>query len=913
MPRAITQTFEFETVSTGSTRGTVRQIANVTTEIDDMGEQSDNSARQVDDLEGGLFNLGDAASFAAGGLATLAIEAGLSALTNLAGDVLGVGESMNLLEAQTGKASEELGELETISQRLFAREGLGDSFDEVAQALSTVSRVTGETGQALEDTTRKALIMSETFGADITESVRAADTAAEQFGISTSEAMDLLFFGIQQTGDPANDLLDTFNEYSGNFAEMGLTAEQALALLSSSLEGGARNTDDAADALREFQIRLKENPQILEDAFEGMDDEGFFTDFEQGFADGADALGFTLDMLRQIEDPIERNAAGVALFGTRWEDMGEEAFLAMSLSTEGLENFEGATDRAGDALQRGPQQALDRFMRTMKLGLANALGPFIERGFNLLADVLDDLPGLFDRVAGAIDSVIAPVQTLIAVAQQFGLQSPQFFGFLTKFFGPETAADIKRVTDALAELDFNRLADELFNNLLSGAGRLGAIINDQIIQPVVDFLRNVDWSAVASRALELYTQLLKIEFEVFQWVLENIISPIADAIGEVDWATEIDGALDVIIPAILTGTKTLSAWATSLGARLRIEINNIDWSAIQGVLDDILGALLTGAVAIADLVGEHIIEPIKSALSDETEIQNIATEAGKLVGQIAGGMLDAIGDINQWTFDNIIKPMIDALLGEAAGEDEDGVHGGGKSLGQSVLDGIASVFSTLATAPIWFVGNIVLPFVEGLTGVDFSELLDEGKRLGNKILEGIASTFDDIVTWVDENIFVPVKNALTGVVDSVVEEGKAIGQGIIDGMEQGIEDAFDQFTEFFLGKIGGIVEDALKLLGIASPSKVFAEIGQELVAGLAVGVSDTDPAERAMSGLAQSTTSAMLDSSSMATSVNNGGNTLIVQNLSVGSANEIGPALDRLEKEAKRRNMTILQPLRGAR
>ncbi len=63
-----------------------------------------------------------------------------------------------------------------------------------------------------------------------------------------------------------------------------------------------------------------------------------------------------------------------------------------------------------------------------------------------------------------------------------------------------------------------------------------------------------------------------------------------------------------------------------------------------------------------------------------------------------------------------------------------------------------------------------------------------------------------------------------------------IGKAMIDGLVQGITNAGGAILSAMTGAVSGAIDGAKKLLGIASPSKVFAEIGGQTGAGMVEGV-----------------------------------------------------------------------------
>ena len=101
-----------------------------------------------------------------------------------------------------------------------------------------------------------------------------------------------------------------------------------------------------------------------------------------------------------------------------------------------------------------------------------------------------------------------------------------------------------------------------------------------------------------------------------------------------------------------------------------------------------------------------------------------------------------------------------------------------------------------------------------------------------------------------------IKTLVSGIVDSLPEIGKAAGEivgtllkgladlwngfvdagrNIVEGIWSGIEGAWQWFRDKVNGFFKGIVDGVKSSLGIASPSKVFAAIGENMAAGLGVG------------------------------------------------------------------------------
>ena len=62
------------------------------------------------------------------------------------------------------------------------------------------------------------------------------------------------------------------------------------------------------------------------------------------------------------------------------------------------------------------------------------------------------------------------------------------------------------------------------------------------------------------------------------------------------------------------------------------------------------------------------------------------------------------------------------------------------------------------------------------------------------------------------------------------------GADLVEGLKQGIANAWDSLANWLRGKIEDLIGGVLAALGIGSPSKVFAEIGENMMRGLKLGL-----------------------------------------------------------------------------
>ncbi len=203
-----------------------------------------------------------------------------------------------------------------------------------------------ETIEELENTTEKALLLRDTFGFEVNESIRAANMLMTQFEMSADEAYTLIAQGAQNGLNKNDDLLDTINEYSVHYKQMGYTGEEFFNSLINGAEAGTFSVDKLGDAMKEFGIRTKDTADSTTEVFEliGLDADIMREKFIAGGETAREATEETITALFELDDKVKQNQAGVQLFGTMWEDLGADGVKA-------LMDIKGEADKSANVLQ----------------------------------------------------------------------------------------------------------------------------------------------------------------------------------------------------------------------------------------------------------------------------------------------------------------------------------------------------------------------------------------------------------------------------------------------------------------------------------------------------------------------------------------------------------------------------------
>lgn len=114
------------------------------------------------------------------------------------------------------------------------------------------------------------------------------------------------------------------------------------------------------------------------------------------------------------------------------------------------------------------------------------------------------------------------------------------------------------------------------------------------------------------------------------------------------------------------------------------------------------------------------------------------------------------------------------------------------------------------------------------------------------VVEGIWEAIRTIVSKAFENIktmFGAAKDALLTlwdrIWDSIREKVVSIGTGIVNGIKEGISNAWETFVGWLLDKLGSVIGGIMDFFGIGSPAKATMPIGEALAQGIIVGWQQT--------------------------------------------------------------------------
>lgn len=703
--------------------------------LDGLESGLDNAKGQTD---GWFRDLAGNSTAALGGVVVGAATAAVAAVGAIGVAAFGVSNDVATatanIQAELGTTAEEAQRLGDIATDVWGNNFAG-SITEAAGAVGIIRQQLGDLADdELQRATENAFRLQDVFGVEVPESVDAAKTLMEQFGLTSEEAFDFIAKGFQNGLNRSDDFLDTIGEYSVQFASGGADAAQFFSLLESGMQGGMLGTDKAADAFKEFRVRIQDGSDATIGALEML---GISTDtLLEGMADGtitaADAFDIVLRALNDVDDENVRMQAGVGLLGTQFEDLGTEGALALSLVGTELSDMAGAVGSL-DAKYNTLGSAVEGYKRRALLAL-QPIG-------DVLLNVANSAMPLVNQAFAVFETTIAPaIETVGSVMQSFFNNIQEGMSPLNAFI--EAIWDIApaEVLDALV-----RLRDEILPALVEWF--------QTTIQPIIDtaaqFVSFQDVLVVAAGALAAV--VLPILGSLIASVVA-VAAPIVAAIAVVAllrtaWEENWGGIqektqvalefIQSIINTVMTGIQTF--WEAH--GQTIMTASQAAWESIQAHIDTTLSVINSVWQAFksafeGDWTGFG--ENLRAAWDTAWEyIKSVFTSAkDAILGIAAGLILDLIAKFQSTNWGEVGRNIIQGIangITAATGAIADAA----RAAAQAALDA-AKAFLGIESPSTVAAALIGEPFTEGVAvGIgNIAPLLDATRQMAS---EGMVS------------------------------------------------------------------------------------------------------------------------------------------------------------------------------
>lgn len=304
----------------------------------------------------------------------------------------------------------------------------------------------------------------------------------------------------------------------------------------------------------------------------------------------------------------------------------------------------------------------------------------------------------------------------------------------------------------------------------------------------------------------------------------NIIPRVSVMLGGISQL--VTSASTTIIPMVITTITDnlpalLQAAVALVGALGQGIIDSLP--AITQAAIDILFFLANGLIENLPTLIDGIVQvtlTIVQMLTSPDFLTQLIETAILLIMTLAQGLIDAIPQLIA-AVPMIIGNLLAAIIVELPNIIQMGID-----LLLALIDGIIKCIPELVTA----VPTLIIAFVNGIVN-NLDKIILAAPQIIVSLITGIIGAIPELIA--------AVPRVIAAIADTIRNyDWGGIGRNIVQGLKDGIAGMWDNIKDWFNEKVNSLVGGVKRILGIHSPSKVFAGIGGFMAEGLGEGFSD---------------------------------------------------------------------------
>lgn len=474
-----------------------------------------------------------------------------------------------------------------------------------------------------------------------------------------------------------------------------------------------------------------------------------------------------------------------------------------------------------------------------------------------LALVIGAMAVLMYSISQAKNLTTSAIGTLLALGVVIALIGGTLYVLTTIFNSSDTASIIGSIGTLAAIMVGLTLCMQYLSNMsgLTQTSIMAVLALGVVIVGIIgamSYLAQNDWGSILTACLGMATVIVALGFAINMIsgmqaptmtgiitivILGALIVAMSLAFSQLaqnDWNSILAACLGMsaVIVALgfamnllsgmsaiaMTGIMTMAVLGgiVSLMALAFGQLAQNDWSSILAACIGMAAVLLAMSIAL------NILAPMSgpAAMAGAAMI-----ELGVALLLIAGAAV-----LFSIALDNILTALVNFIQGI---KDVFGIHSPSKvfeEIGDFIMQGFVNGITGMFDSVVGFFGDLGKRIFDTVTGW-FNGLKEKGKEIMKKVGEGIS----DAKTFVVDKANA-VGDAIKNKMGEFKDKLKEVGGNMMDGLKNGITSAAENVKNAVAGVANGAVDKFKNLLGIHSPSRVFAGFGENISQGLANGI-----------------------------------------------------------------------------
>lgn len=367
-------------------------------------------------------------------------------------------------------------------------------------------------------------------------------------------------------------------------------------------------------------------------------------------------------------------------------------------------------------------------------------------------------------------------------------------------------SDFEKLTSAIANADgtAQSMADTMNNNLN------GAITILKSATEGFGITLYETFSGPAQKAIETLTGYVSQLTDAFSTGgLSGLMDEMGNVVGD-----GLNKILEYLPKIVQVGADIVMALVNAIIQNLPA----LNAASIEIVLQ-LANGLIDNLPALIDALIQVTLTVIQQ-ITDPEFLTQIVETAILLIMTLANGMIDAIPQLIA-AVPLIIGNLLAAIIVELPNIIQMGID-----LLFALIDGIIQCIPELVAA----IPTLIIAFINGIVN-NLDKIILAAPQIIVSLITGIVGAIPELIA--------AVPRVIAAIVDTFRNyDWGGIGRNIVQGLKDGIAGMWDNIKNWFNDKVDALVGGVKKILGIASPSKVFAGIGGFMAEGLGEGFSD---------------------------------------------------------------------------